>query len=151
MRFFRKAEIKDAAAIEALYREFMPYSKLSITPSQIAQITKEPHTHLIICEESNEILATALLNLCPDIMFGQQPFAVVDNLIVARHYQREGIGKSLIDHIEELCATANCSRILLNVAAERTQARDFLTAMGFDPDETLGFIKYRKYFTGTQL
>lgn len=147
MRFFRKAEANDAAAIEALYRELMPYAKLSISPVQIDQLNKERNAYLIVCEENNEVLATALLNLCPDIMFGQQPFAVVENLIVASHYQREGIGKSLIDHIEAFCAAANCSRILLNVAAERTQARDFLTAMGFDPDETLGFIKYQKYFS----
>lgn len=149
MRFFRSTTKADAQALEALYRELMPYATITIDPEQVARISTNPAAALLVCEEHGEILATALINICEDIAFGTQPFALIDRFIVAQDYRREGIGKSLIDHIEALAAERNCSRIVLSVPAERSQARDFFTAMGFDPDEMLGFIKHQKYFAGS--
>lgn len=146
MRFFRKATALDAPGIEALYRELKPYAAVKVLPERIEKISENPQTYLIVCEENTEILATALVSLCDDAMFGNQPFAIIDNMVVNKDYLREGIGKSMIDHIEEFCISQDCSKIVLNVSTELTQGRDFFTAMGFDPDETIGFIKLRKYF-----
>jgi ribosomal protein S18 acetylase RimI-like enzyme len=79
-------------------------------------------------------------------MFGNQPFAIVENVIVSADYQREGIGKSLMDYIEDLCLQQDCSKIMLQTGSENRNARDFYTAMGYDPDAKIGFIKYRRYF-----
>jgi N-acetylglutamate synthase-like GNAT family acetyltransferase len=146
MRFFRKATPGDAPDIDRLYRELRPYASVSVLPERIEHISNDQHTYLIVCEEHTDILATALVSLCADVMFGHQPFAVIDNMVVSKDYLREGIGKSMIDHIEAFCIEQQCSKIIINLPAELTQARDFFTAMGFDPDETLGFIKHRKYF-----
>ena len=146
-RTFRQALPEDAVDITKLYRELMPFADIVLAPQRVAQLREDRNTLLIVGEENgNEVIATALVHLCADTLFGEQPYALVDHFIVASTFQREGVGKSLIDYIEAFCAEQNCSKIILNTPAERTHARDFLTAMGFDPDETLGFIKYRKYF-----
>lgn len=43
------------------------------------------------------------------------------------------------------------SPIMLQASSKNRDARDFYTAMGYDPDAKTGFIKYRRYFVGDHL
>ena len=60
--------------------------------------------------------------------------------------QREGIGKSLMDYMEDFFLQQNCSKIMLQTNSDNRAARDFYSAMGYDPDAKIGFIKYHRYF-----
>jgi N-acetylglutamate synthase-like GNAT family acetyltransferase len=146
MRHIRRATKSDAEAIATLYRELVPDAPISVLPERVDAIARDSNTHLLVCDDEGEILATALLCLCQDVMFNRQPFAVVENVMVGADYQREGIGKSMMDFIEAFCLEQDCSKIMLLTSSENRNARDFYTAMGYDPDAKIGFIKYRKYF-----
>lgn len=146
MRNIRRAQANDAVAIEKLYRELNTLSEPSVLPDHIAELATSETTYLLVCDDEGEILATALLCLCQDAMYKRQPFALLENLIVSIDYQREGIGKSMIDYIEDFCLQKDCSKIMLQTSNENRNARDFYTAMGYDPDAKIGFIKYRRYF-----
>lgn len=146
MRHIRRATKTDTDAITRLYQELIPNTAISVSADQIDGISKGDTSYLLVCEEKGEILATALLCLCQDVMFENQPFAIVENMIVHSQYQREGIGKSIMDYVEDFCTQKNCSRIILLTNNENRSARDFYTAMGYDPDAKIGFIKDNKYF-----
>lgn len=146
MREFRKALAADADAIAALYRELVPDAPINILADRISEIAADKNSYLIVCDNDGDIIATAFVALCNDAMFNRQPFAVIENLVVSKDYQREGVGKSLIDHIEAFCLANDCSKIMLLTNSENRNAHDFYAAMGYDPDEKLGFVKKRKYF-----
>jgi N-acetylglutamate synthase-like GNAT family acetyltransferase len=146
MRTIRRAQSKDADAINNLYTQLNTLSTPSVLPERISAVAQSDHTFLLVCEDNGEIIASALVCICADVMFGNQPFAIVENVIVSADYQREGIGKSLMDYIEALCLQQDCSKIMLQTGSENRNARDFYTAMGYDPDAKIGFIKYRRYF-----
>ena len=147
MRNIRRAQASDAEAISKLYSELNTLSPASVLPERIATIGESDNTFLLVCDDDGEIIATALVCLCQDVMFQHQPFAVVENVIVSAEYQREGIGKSMMDYIEALCLQHDCSKIMLQTSNENRSARDFYTVMGYDPDAKIGFIKYRRYFS----
>lgn len=147
MRIIRRAEAKDTSAIADLYTRLNTLSSPSVSAERIDQIALTDTSYLWVCDNAGEVIATALVCLCQDVMFGQQPFAVVENFVVHQDYQREGIGKSLMDHIENFCKEKNCSKIILQTSSENRDARDFYTAMGYDPDAKIGFVKYRRYFS----
>src|SRR5690606_2919401 len=109
--------------------------------------TNSDHTYLLVCDDGEDILATALICLCQDAMFDTQPFAIVENFVVSANYKRKGIGKIMMNYIENLCAQKNCSKIMLQTSSENRNAQDFYTALGFDPNAKVGFIKYRRYFS----
>src|SRR6187402_2216167 len=94
MRNIRRATKDDAVAIATLYRELNTSSPISVLPERIDAVANSTNTHLLVCDDSGEIIATALLCLCQDVMFSSQPFALVENLVVSSDYKREGIGKS---------------------------------------------------------
>lgn len=147
MRTIRRAQASDADAINHLYAELNTLSAPSVLPERIAELAVSEYTHLLVCDDEGDVLATALLCLCQDVMFGNQPFALVENFVVSKDYKREGIGKSMVDYIEAFCVEQNCSKIILQTSSENRDARDFYTAMGYDSDAKIGFIKYRRYFS----
>lgn len=147
MRNIRRATKDDAEAIATLYCELNTLSPISVLPERVEAVANSSNTHLLVCDDSGEIIATALVCLCQDVMFGNQPFALVENLVVSADYTREGIGKSMMDYIEAFCLEQDCSKIMLQTSSENRDARDFYTAMGYDPDAKIGFVKYRKYFS----
>ena len=106
MRTFRKAIAADASAIANLYRELVSNAPIMVLPERIEEIAHDKNTYLIVCDDDNEIVATALLTLANDVMFTRQPFALLENVIVSKHVQRKGVGKGLMDHIEKFCLAA---------------------------------------------
>ena len=147
MRIIRRAQAADAEAIATLYRELTTLSTPSVLPERIAALANSEHTHLLVCDDSGEIVATALVCLCQDVMYNEQPFALVENVVVSANYKREGIGNNMMDYIEAFCLEQNCSKIMLQTSSKNREARDFYTAMDYDPDAKIGFIKYRRYFS----
>jgi ribosomal protein S18 acetylase RimI-like enzyme len=146
MHIFRKATAADASAIAELYRELVTRSSVSVLPERISKIAQDENTYLIVCDQDGDIIATALVTLCADVMFNHQPFAVLENIVVSKTFQREGIGKSLLDHIEKFCVERDCSKIMLLCGSDNQHAQDFYAAMGYDSNVKSGFMKYRRYF-----
>jgi N-acetylglutamate synthase-like GNAT family acetyltransferase len=147
MRNIRRATKEDAEAVANLYRELDTLSPVSVLPERIEAVANSNTTYLLVCDDAGEIIATALVCLCQDVMFDNQPFALVENVVVSADYKREGIGKSMMDYIEAFCLEQDCSKIMLQTSSENRAARDFYTAMGYDPDAKIGFVKYRRYFS----
>lgn len=147
MRSIRRATKNDALAIANLYRELNTLSPVSVSPERIDAVENSEDTFLLVCDDAGEITATALLCLCQDVMFDNQPFALVENVVVSAGYKRAGIGKSMMDYIEAFCLEQNCSKIMLQTSSGNRSAQDFYTAMGYDPDAKIGFIKYRRHFS----
>lgn len=147
MRNIRRATKEDAEAVANLYRELDTLAPVSVLPERIEAVANSNTTYLLVCDDAGEIIATALVCLCQDVMFDNQPFALVENVVVSADYKREGIGKSMMDYIEAFCLEQDCSKIMLQTSSENRDARDFYTAMGYDPDAKIGFVKYRRYFS----
>lgn len=147
MRVIRRATKDDTEAIANLYRELNTLSPVSVLPERIEAVANSDNTHLLVCDDGDDIIATALVCLCQDVMFDNQPFALIENVVVSADYKREGIGKSMMEHIEAFCVEQDCSKIMLQTSSKNRAARDFYTAMGYDPDAKIGFIKYRRYFS----
>ena len=147
MRSIRRATKDDAEAIANLYRELNTLSPASVSPERIDAIANSENTYLLVCDDAGEIIATALVCLCQDVMFDNQPFALVENVAVRTDYKRKSVGKNIMDYIEAFCLEQDCSKIMLQTSSGNRNARDFYTAMGYNPDAKIGFIKYRRHFS----
>jgi GNAT superfamily N-acetyltransferase len=79
-------------------------------------------------------------------MYGKQPFAVVENIVVSSRSRGEGIGTSLLKYIESLCLEKGCSKMMLQSSIDRKEAHRFFKFLGYDQDKKAGFVKYRQNF-----
>lgn len=142
----RRAAESDAASIEALYRQLVNNPAVQVLPERLAELALDPATQLLVAELAGEVCGSLLLSLCADAMFGRQPFAVIENVVVDERRRGAGIGEGLLRHAEALCRDAACSKIMLSSAASRKEAHRFFERRGFDGQAKRGFIKYRRQF-----
>jgi len=92
------------------------------------------------------VCGTAFLTLCLDAMFGNQPYGVLENVVVNEACRGQGIGKRLFEHTEEVCRKRDCSKIMLLSTAAREAAHRFFEQQGYSSANKRGFVKYRSQF-----
>ncbi|WP_414718659.1 GNAT family N-acetyltransferase [Trinickia sp.] len=80
-------------------------------------------------------------------MYGNQPFAVAENLAVDSQHRGKGLGEKLLREVERFCLREDCSKIMLMSSATRVDAHRFFERMGFRSDVKRGFVKYRSQLT----
>lgn len=142
----RRATINDVEDIAALYVQLVSDSAVSVLPERIVEISNDKNTVLFVCEHNDRVIGTALVSLCADVMYGFQPFAVVENVIINSSARNQGIGTLLFRHIEAFCLASDCSKIMLLSSSQREQAHRFFEHIGYGGNSKRGFVKYRSHF-----
>ena len=143
----RIAKQEDADEICRLYRQLSNSSDICVLPEKIKDFKKDANNVLLVVEINKQICGTALVIICPDVMFKSQPFAVIENLIVNNDKRNKGIGTALFKYIERYCWDKDCSKIMLLSSKERENAHVFFKKFGFDESLKKGFVKYRSSMT----
>jgi N-acetylglutamate synthase-like GNAT family acetyltransferase len=131
----RQANEEDATAIEQLLLQLINDPLVSVSPQRLKAIRASDDNFVLVIELDSKIVALSQITLCPDIMFGLQPFA--------QNIRRQGIGKLLMKAIDEKCLQHDCSKSMFLSAKHRTESHAFFEANGYSSDVKKGFIKYR--------
>ena len=139
----REAKAADAAAIQRLYQELLPEAPVDVRAEKIDNLAASATSFLLLAEANTEILGTLLLTICPDVMFADQPFAVLENIVVRASSRRRGIGRQLLAEAQRISMDLACSKILLMSSKFRTEAHGFFLSQGFAGDMKRGFVKFR--------
>jgi N-acetylglutamate synthase-like GNAT family acetyltransferase len=142
----RMAAGHDAPAIQSLYRELVDDARIHVLPDQIAAFADSPASFLLVAEMEAAVCATALLTICADAMYGNQPFGVMENVVVTRQMRGRGLGKQLLAHVEQLAINRNCTKLMLLSGSHRHEAHAFFRQCGFAGDTKQAFVKYRSQF-----
>lgn len=143
----REAGTADAEALQRLYAHLVPDPGcIRVDPERISDIAEDTNNLLLVAEFDGRVVGTALLTFCLDPMFGRQPFAVVENVVVEPAYQTQGCGRALFEAIDHVALDADCSKIMLLSGEARAGAHRFFVSMGFLKGEKSGFVKYRRNF-----
>ena len=145
----RRAQASDAEAVELLYRDLVSDSTIRVLPEHVATLAESPSSFLIVGCSSGIVCATALLTLCPDVMYLRQPFGLIENLIVAERNRGAGIGRRLMKYIEAVARDHYCTKLMLLSASHRHTAHRFFEAVGFEGTKKTGFVKYGSKFRTT--
>ena len=142
----RRATFDDAARIDALYDQLVADTARCVLPERLQALSEDPRTALLVAEIDGQVCATVLVSLCEDAMYGRQPFAVVENIVVDVAARNRGVGAALMREVEAFCAASDCSKIMLLSSVEREDAHRFFERCGFDGSIKRGLVKYRRSF-----
>jgi N-acetylglutamate synthase-like GNAT family acetyltransferase len=147
----RQARGADAEALAALYQALVIDPHVNVRPERLEVLAADPNTYLLVCEIDGVVCGTALLTLCLDAMYGNQPYGVIENVVVAETQRSHGIGRELMAHVEDLCRKHDCSKMMLLSATSRAHAHRFFERHGFSAANKRGFVKYRSQFQPLQV
>lgn len=92
--------------------------------------------------DSDELLGSIMGIVCLELMRDCRPFMVMESLIVHTDWRRKGIGRLLLQSLEEIARERNCSVIQFCASSFRTDSHSFYTACGYAPGESEGFRKF---------
>ncbi|SDS99651.1 N-acetylglutamate synthase, GNAT family [Paenibacillaceae bacterium GAS479] len=139
----REAESKDAYALEDLYKALAPNSNnIKVMPERIKQIMDDLNNFLFVFEQNEILIGTIFVTICLDPMYEYRPYAVVENIIVDKDLRGTGIGKKLLEYVEQLCISKGCTKIMLFSNANRIEAHEFFMNNGYSGSVSKGFKKY---------
>ena len=140
----REATPADATALTALYTELVGDSAIRVLPTRLGILATHPDHAVLIAEKHDMVLGTAHLLFCMDAMYAEQPYALVENVVVTEQARGQRIGAALFREIDRRCLARNCSKIMLLSSAARADAHRFFAQAGYQGDRKRGFVKYRR-------
>jgi N-acetylglutamate synthase-like GNAT family acetyltransferase len=144
----REANSDDAAALTQLYFQLTGDPHVNVLPARLKALLQDPDSFVLVVEIDRIVVATAHLTLCHDVMYAEQPFAVIENVVVSTERRGQGIGALLFAEIERRALNRDCSKLMLLSSQNRQEAHDFFRRCGYSDSSKRGFVKYRRQLLG---
>lgn len=132
----RPAFLLDIPALLYLYTQF------DSEPQAIA----EPHAamlqferiknmgEMLVAEVEGQIVGCCSLYICPTLMHGARPFALIAHVVVDPSHRRKGHGRALVQEALQFAASRDCYTVMLSSEAARNEQHAFYAACGFQGD-----------------
>jgi GNAT superfamily N-acetyltransferase len=105
-------------------------------------IRANPDYHLLGAFVEGTLAGTVMGVVCLDLVGPCRPFMVVENLVVAARFRRQGLGQALLAALECRARARDCFYLMLVSGAARTGAHALYAALGYAGSGVAGFKKY---------
>jgi len=140
---FREAEPDDFDDILRLYRQLKPEDPVLHDGSDaavFAQVLGSPGLHLFVLEADGAVVATAYLNVIPNLTRSAAPYAVIENVVVEETLRGTGLGKQIMAGTLRAAWDAGCYKAMLMTGSREPATHAFYGACGFSPDAKTAYL-----------
>jgi predicted N-acetyltransferase YhbS len=137
------ASAYDLVSLASLFEELVG-EKTDITKmrDQFYRIQSNPNYVVLVAKERDSVVGSVMGVLCHDLVGNCNPFMVLENVIVRSHLRGKGIGRRLMERIEEIATDNKCNYIMFVSRIDRKEAHKFYESVGYGLDVVQGFKKY---------
>lgn len=133
-----KLKIEDISQVLDLHKSIVPYE---FSEEEAVQIYKDMSLnekyYLAVAKEDNKIIGTAM-GICCDALAG--PFLVIEDVVVKEGLRGKGIGRRLMESLDEFAKEKKCAYAILVSSGFRKEAHKFYENVGFT-ESVRGFRK----------
>ena len=141
----REIKRQELDALCELYNELMDgYTNFDNMKRVYSSIEENPQYILLGAFQDKELLGSLMGIVCYDLVGDCKPFLVIENVVVSSRTRRQGVGKKLMQRIEELAKERGCWYMILVSGEKRKEAHRFYEALGFKEEQVEGYRKYVK-------
>jgi GNAT superfamily N-acetyltransferase len=140
---FREARSGDLGGILRLYRQLHPEDPdLSddAAAATFARILESPGLRVFVVESDGQVVATAYLNVTPNLTRSGAPYGVIENVVVDESRRRTGLGTRVIEGALGAAWDAGCYKVMLMTGSQRPSVHAFYRSCGFSSDPKTAFI-----------
>ena len=106
----------------------------------LLRISQDGGRHLLVSEKDGLLVGTADLTLITNLTRGLKSFGIIENLVVAPNYRRQGIGEALLKEAILIAQQENCYKVELVSSSQREGG--LYKKLGFNASVD----GYRQYF-----
>ncbi len=138
----RKLEEKDLEELSLLYKQFWnEESNIEKIKVKYQEIKNNPNYIILSAVINGKIVGSIYGVMCEELYGSCSPFLVMEDLIVDKKVRRKGIGKALLEKLENIGKAKRCSQIIFITETNRVDAVSFYEKMGFNSKTHTGFKK----------
>ena len=135
----RQATEADLPAVLALYAQpdMDKGQTLSLEQAQLLLQTfaHYPSYRLFVAYspvQPEQMLGSYALLIMHNLAHSGTPSAIVEDVVVATSHQRQGVGRTMMQHAQALAQEAGCYKLVLSSNQHRTHAHAFYRSLGFE-------------------
>ena len=134
----RAATPADLPSLLALYQHLIPENPPDLHEAEaiLARLHLYPGSRILLGHLDNEIIASCVLVVIPNLTRGGQSYALIENVVTHPSHRRRGHGQRLLDAAVEAAWQSGCYKVMLLTSATRAGTLDFYRAAGFDQTKT---------------
>ena len=131
----REAKVEDAAEIHALATELAetvgdaPPTEEAVR-ARLEELLEEPGARVFVAENEVGVVGAVSLWIKPDLAHGDAVIEV-PMLVVAEDHRRAGVGKLLMEEVQNVAADNGADLIELVATSANVAAREFYRSLGF--------------------
>ena len=138
----RRINETDLEAISNLYQYFWNENSNIIKMKEKYNELKKNTKYIFLCAEiDNKVIGTIMGIICDELYGECNPFLIIEDLIVNKEYRNMGIGKRLMNELENIAKQSKCSQIQFITEANRSDTISFYESLGFNSKTHIGFKK----------
>jgi GNAT superfamily N-acetyltransferase len=126
----RDARPDDASDIARLLGQLGYPTTPAAVPSRLERL-RIVGDRVVVAEVDGRVAGLAQLGVAPTIAL-ERPAAKIDALVVDEDYRGRGIGRALIEELENEARVRGCPLLYLTTATRRTDAHEFYRRVGLE-------------------
>ena len=129
----REAVRSDLEAILGLYAELDDGRSLDLCDAEsvFERMQSYPDYTVYVAELVGEVVGVFELLIMDNLAHLGAPSGVVEDVVVGSQWQRQGIGKVMMQYAIQQCRKAGCYKLTLSSNLKRKSAHAFYESLGF--------------------
>jgi GNAT superfamily N-acetyltransferase len=115
-----------------------------VGPAQLAalrELQASDRSTCFVLEQDGQVVGTVTLYVLPALSHDGRPFGLIENVVVDQSAQGTGLGRTLMEGVEQKARELGCYKVSFTSNAKRTNAHAFYEHLGFNPTHR-GYSKY---------
>ena len=101
-----------------------------------ATMLAQPGLTVFLATEGGEAVATATLQIVPNLTRAARPYALIENVVTLETRRGRGYGRAVVRHAVEVAFAANCYKVMLLTGRQRPEVHAFYESCGFVQNKT---------------
>ncbi|MCS3453975.1 GNAT superfamily N-acetyltransferase [Aeromonas sp. BIGb0405] len=139
----RECKEEDLAGLLTLYAELRPNDPVlapSVAREALRRLLAEPGVQLLVAEVEGQLAATCQLGVIPTLTNGGKPFAIIEHVITAAAFRRQGLSQQVIARALAIAWEMECYKVMLLSGEGREEAHRLYEKLGFKAGIEKGFV-----------
>ena len=105
-------------------------------------IVEDPLHHIIVAVEEERIVSSCVCVIVPNLTHGQQPYALIENVIIDEAHRGKGLATDCLNFAREIAREAGCYKMMLLTGSKEESTHRFYQRAGYNANDKTAYIQW---------